>query len=251
MTPRNLAAFAALAIAAHFARHGGPALALVVALVGSAALGCLLVGSHSILAGAALGLLAAWGGPDVAVAVFGCLAMSALSAFRAGAFRAARRSAERDPLTGLLNRRGLRRATSGCLDAPLAVLSLDCDGFKRINDSLGHSSGDRALRAVATAAHSTAVAGEFVARIGGDEFALVLPGHDGSAALARLDALRRALDRACRSERFTVTLSAGIALLGRDGDSVEELLDRADRRMVRARAVVSAYDGVALPSAGL
>jgi diguanylate cyclase (GGDEF)-like protein len=96
--------------------------------------------------------------------------------------RAAEFAAEHDPLTGLLNRRGLaawvakRRLGGGCL------LFIDLDGFKRVNDHAGHEAGDRALMAVAGVLTSAVRTGDAVARVGGDEFVVVLDQRSGTRA---------------------------------------------------------------------
>jgi diguanylate cyclase (GGDEF)-like protein len=96
--------------------------------------------------------------------------------------RAAEYAAQHDPLTGLLNRRGLaawtanRRLAGGCL------LFIDLDGFKRVNDHAGHDAGDRALMAVAGVLTSAVRAGDAVARVGGDEFVVVLDQRSATRA---------------------------------------------------------------------
>ena len=108
--------------------------------------------------------------------------------------------AERDPLTGLPN----RRALDGFLadrDASLALLVCDLDHFKRVNDQLGHAAGDEALVAFAGILEGLARSSDLAVRLGGEEFALLLPGADSAAAFAVAERLLRATasaSRACR-----------------------------------------------------
>ncbi len=134
-------------------------------------------------------------------------------------------SASRDPLTGLANRRGFDSAldellaTSDRTGEPLSAALLDLDHFKAINDTEGHDAGDRVLRQVAeiwrTALPGTAV----LARHGGDEFALLLPGLSGPAAL---DLVRR-----IRASHPQIGMSCGVAEHRAD-DSAAQLMRRAD-----------------------
>ena len=102
-----------------------------------------------------------------------------------------------DPLTGLLNREGLReaaaRAVVGCRKdrLPLTVVHLDLDHFKEVNDNFGHASGDSLLRACAESWSAALADGEALARVGGDEFLLLLPGSDRPAAESSSSARRR------------------------------------------------------------
>lgn len=106
-----------------------------------------------------------------------------------------------DELTGLKNRRYFRArleeelAVSLRTSAPLAVAVMDLDRFKTVNDTFGHPEGDRVLKAVASAILSVVRRGESAARVGGEEFALLLPGADGGQAVAASERMRSAVAR--------------------------------------------------------
>jgi diguanylate cyclase len=152
--------------------------------------------------------------------------------------------AERDPLTGLPNRRALEQAlrqavaTAKSADAALSVAFCDIDSFKRLNDIHGHAVGDRVLRLVGDCLSD----GDdvFVGRQGGEEFVMVFEGVAAIEAAARVDAIRAAL--AARSLRSrsdgtpigSVTFSAGVAGLTQT-EEAEEVLARADRALYRAK----------------
>jgi predicted signal transduction protein with EAL and GGDEF domain len=108
-----------------------------------------------------------------------------------------RRMAERDPLTGLLNRRSfdaaLERVTT---DGPTTLIIFDFNDFKQINDVHGHPVGDEVLRAVASAAEHVVRDGDCIARIGGDEFAVIAPGAGHSGAIRLIEDLDNAIRRA-------------------------------------------------------
>ena len=137
-----------------------------------------------------------------------------------------------DPLTGLANYRRLAAVLeaeivrSGRTERPFAVVMFDVDGLKKINDKHGHMVGSRALCRVAEVLHMSCRAVDTAARFGGDEFTLVLPETDETAAqrvVARVND-RLKLDR----EQPVLKVSAGMALYPRDGDSAERVLDAAD-----------------------
>lgn len=97
-------------------------------------------------------------------------------------------AARRDPLTGLANRRAFDETLSGLpASSPFALLMLDLDGFKAVNDRLGHAAGDDLLRQVTGRLLEVVRDGDTLARLGGDEFAIILPGADASAAKAVAD----------------------------------------------------------------
>ncbi|WP_284617086.1 putative bifunctional diguanylate cyclase/phosphodiesterase [Aquabacterium humicola] len=156
-----------------------------------------------------------------------------------------RHMAHHDELTGLPNRALLHdRMTQALGQArrtgrPLALLFLDLDGFKYINDSLGHEVGDRLLRAVAGRLQSLVRQGDTVARLGGDEFVVMLvdlPRAEEAALVAH--EIVQALARPLRFDDrlLHVTASLGLATFPADGDSAELLLKQADAAMYRAKA---------------
>jgi diguanylate cyclase (GGDEF)-like protein/PAS domain S-box-containing protein len=150
--------------------------------------------------------------------------------------RRTRQEADTDALTGLANRRALDRALAAALGRAAArsravgVIVLDLDGFKAINDKLGHAAGDAALREVARRLRRCVRERDVVARFGGDEFVVVLTDvEDGSTAVA--DSVARI--RAALAEPFDVALRAavGSARFPADGTTAVELLAHADRAM--------------------
>lgn len=157
-------------------------------------------------------------------------------------YEALRAQAARDPLTGVYNRGffdemlrvqlGAARRTG----APVAVMMVDVDAFKPVNDRNGHAEGDRALRVVARALADTARASDTVCRYGGDEFCLVLPATGRDAAGELAERIREAVPAACAREGVArVTVTIGIAASPEDGAAPDELLEAADRRLYRGK----------------
>jgi diguanylate cyclase (GGDEF)-like protein len=154
-----------------------------------------------------------------------------------------RHLALRDELTGLHNRRSfeecLRREWSRahrCLQ-PLAVLAIDLDQFKPINDSFGHAVGDGVLRWFAKQLSSACREIDVVGRLGGDEFVILLPSTDAAAAELIGQRLERSVEQAADAPRLpgggAVRFSWGAAALADDARSPTELLIRADEAMYR------------------
>jgi len=156
-----------------------------------------------------------------------------------------------DPLTGLLNRRGFERELARSVayvkryGAGAALVFLDLDGFKPVNDRHGHAAGDAVLQAVARTLQRHVRASDVVARIGGDEFVVLLWNVTAEVAATKAAALERAvLANPIRWESSTLAVgaSAGVAVIG-PLDSPVELLARADASMYarkRARTVAPA-----------
>ena len=160
-----------------------------------------------------------------------------------------------DPVTGLPNRasllqflgRAVSRARSQ--DAKVAVLLLDLDRFKIVNDSLGHDMGDRLLKVVADRLRENLRDVDIVARLGGDEFAILLEGvSSDDEAVATAQRLLEALTPPARLNDYEIasTGSIGVALYPDHAESATELLQRADRAMYRAKQ--NGRDGYALYS---
>jgi diguanylate cyclase len=150
--------------------------------------------------------------------------------------------ARTDDLTGLANRRhfydSLRTVDAAGDGDPCAVLLVDLDRFKEVNDSLGHHSGDELLRAVGQRL-ATAVAGDGVlARLGGDEYAVLLRGVEEDGARRMAERMRTALDVpfALGPASIVVDGSVGIALAPQHGATAQELLQLADLAMYAAKA---------------
>jgi diguanylate cyclase (GGDEF)-like protein len=153
---------------------------------------------------------------------------------------ALRQQAVTDALTGLYNRRGWLEvahplvANANRHDLPMALLMLDIDWFKKINDSHGHDAGDRALRALGQLLREERRGGDVEARIGGEEFCLLLPGSDAEAA-RRLDAhLRQRLPGIAGQLGFPVDFSSGLAIR-RPNETLERMMVRADAALYAAK----------------
>ncbi len=150
--------------------------------------------------------------------------------------------ARTDWLTGLLNRRGLAQGAEETRarlphDATSAVLALDIDRFKAINDRYGHAAGDRVLRVLAWELTRRAGPDAVVARVGGEEFQVLLPGTDSDRAIRFAEALREGCSRleiSTKSGTIRPTVSIGVALLTRD-QSLDDAAHRADAALYRAK----------------
>lgn len=170
---------------------------------------------------------------------------------------------ETDPLTGLLNRRGFEARARlvgplvGRSGVPASIVICDLDHFKAINDTFGHAAGDRVI--VAFAAHLSAALGEdhIAGRIGGEEFAVILPGANAASARLFAESIRTALaDAGVEGLPAGVrpTASFGVAEL-RVEDTISAMLKRADHALYRAKGegrdcvrVASPDDTVDVPS---
>jgi two-component system cell cycle response regulator len=152
----------------------------------------------------------------------------------------AQRLATIDPLTGLMNRRAFLNALdieierSMRLDTPLALMLMDVDHFKAINDNRGHASGDTVLAAIGRLIVKQARRVDLVARWGGEEFVVALVGADAVTGLTAAERYREAVQRLSvldhTGDPIPVTASFGLAVL-ESGESIESVIDRADRAM--------------------
>lgn len=149
-----------------------------------------------------------------------------------------------DPLTGLSNRRHLiqqldREFTRAKrYQRPLSLVYLDLDGFKSMNDRFGHIFGDEILAGVSLQMRSVLRSADMLARIGGDEFAVLLPETDLGGAIRVAEKLRKSLtaySRRLGPALPTLTFCAGVAQLQEDDQSIDDLLGRADKAQYRAK----------------
>jgi diguanylate cyclase (GGDEF)-like protein len=152
---------------------------------------------------------------------------------------AAELAAETDPLTGLFNRRAamdrldaaIRSAGRG--DEPLSLVLFDLDHFKAINDTHGHATGDRVLCHFAAAGRSRLRAQDVFARVGGEEFMVLMPGTAAAEAARAVERLRRHIARDADAPGGAYTFSAGVA--EHRGGTAQTLFDRADDALYRAK----------------
>jgi diguanylate cyclase (GGDEF)-like protein len=153
-------------------------------------------------------------------------------------------AARTDAKTGLLNATAWQReadaevARAQRANSPLALLLVDVDHFKRVNDSHGHLIGDEVLRALAAELRQQVRESDVVGRFGGEEFTVLLPGTDDAGAYRIAERLRASaanLSVAAADARIRVTVSIGVAVLGQHGHDLFELLAAADAALYRAK----------------
>jgi diguanylate cyclase (GGDEF)-like protein len=148
-----------------------------------------------------------------------------------------------DHLTGMPNRRHYYELVAGEIrrnhryGEPFTVAYLDIDNFKAVNDTRGHAEGDTLLRQVATIIATTIRETDTVARIGGDEFALLLPETAGESALTVAAKVRRQLKMAVES-RWPVSFSMGMVTYLKSPATIDEVIGRADRLMYEVKETV-------------
>jgi diguanylate cyclase (GGDEF)-like protein len=217
------------------ARDQGWSVLLVPTLFTLASLALLVWGSVRRLPFETVGLAAA--------CVLCGLGRTALTFREVQALADSRRQARTDELTGLGNRRCLYESVQASLDglAPgehVAVMLVDLDRFKEVNDSLGHHVGDELLREVARRLSSAMRPGDVLVRLGGDEFAVALRGAGECQAIAVAGRLTAELEKACVLDGVLVYIAAsiGIAIAPDVANTVAGLLQRADIAMYQAKA---------------
>jgi len=151
-----------------------------------------------------------------------------------------------DELTGVYNYRYLEQRLTEELqrakrhNAPLSVIYIDFDNFKLVNDTFGHEAGNTVLQRVAQMARTSARGEDFVGRLGGDEFLIVLPQTDSAGALIAAERVKKKLDSmelvAATGERLDfLTYSLGVASYPASAETKDELIRAADEAMYRAK----------------
>ena len=177
--------------------------------------------------------------PDFVImfaAVLGCTAL--MGSWQArnhdGVREELARMSRTDPLTACLNRRGFEERAGEALrlaaenGTPLAVILVDLDGFKQVNDTSGHAAGDAVLKLTAERLAGAARPGDLIGRLGGDEFALLLHGVDGYSAKHAADRLEAALADVIRA-------SVGVALPPHHGTALDALIGWADKQLYEVK----------------
>jgi diguanylate cyclase (GGDEF)-like protein len=154
------------------------------------------------------------------------------------------REAVRDGLTHLYNHRFLQEKLIHESEAykrhgrPFSLVILDIDHFKQYNDAFGHPQGDKLLIALAGILKRSVRQVDFVARYGGEEFAIVLPECPKDKAIQVAERIRRNVEEYenAHQDRYNLTVSVGVSAFPADGDSKEEIFERADEALYRAKA---------------
>lgn len=159
--------------------------------------------------------------------------------------RALEEQAQRDPLTGLANRRyfmdrgHIEQSRASRHGHPLSLLMLDLDHFKRVNDTYGHKAGDVVLQKLSELLIENKREPDIAARLGGEEFVLLLPDTDLDAAVRVAERLRGAIAGSAvvtdTGETVRFTTSVGAAQMGGQVETLEQLLDQADQALYRAK----------------
>lgn len=144
--------------------------------------------------------------------------------------------AERDPLTGLLNRRGFADLWQSCVEqdvteGDIAVIALDFDNFKQLNDQYGHQAGDEALQDLAQILQQHTRDYDFASRLGGDEFVLVLPGCKKQEALQIAERIQQSYAATKQGEQHSISLGIAISRVG----AADDLLLLADKALYKAK----------------
>ena len=146
-----------------------------------------------------------------------------------------------DHLTGLLNRRGLYEQSNALFQVPqqgqhtVTVLFADLDGFKSINDTLGHPAGDKVLKEIGRLVAECMRASDIAARFGGDEFVLVLPDCALDDAIHVAHRLQAAVAAWAQHAGITLSISLGIGAAPMHGDDLDSVLERVDSAMYRGK----------------
>jgi diguanylate cyclase (GGDEF)-like protein len=189
------------------------------------------------------GAVAATGLRDwpAATACFAALAAATLLHARGAERRVVeyRRQAHHDPLTGVGNYRQLHERLLEATAADpqrFALLTLDVDRFKQINEEHGHLEGDRLLQEVGRVLVENVRGSDVVARQGGDEFSVLLPEADASGATLLAQRIEEALASIEAADHAPVRASIGVAVFPQDGATADDLLEKADLELRRTKA---------------
>lgn len=159
----------------------------------------------------------------------------------AGLFEEVKAQAVTDGLTGLYNRRYfeeyLKKEVTRALrqKQPFSIIGLDLDHLKQINDKYGHAFGDLAIRTVADVLKKNARSIDTAARMGGEEFNVILPGVDSKGAVAAAERIRKALEEVELDTINHVTASIGVATFLEHSENIEEILELTDQAMYQSK----------------
>jgi diguanylate cyclase (GGDEF)-like protein len=150
--------------------------------------------------------------------------------------------ARRDLLTGVDNRLAFEEKAEAAVasakrrQAPLTMAFIDCDDFKRVNDVLGHAAGDELLKVIGQSLRANVRPEDIVARVGGDEFAVIFKDCNGKCPHQAIRRLRRILSQELRNQGWDVTLSIGVATFKSVKGTYHDILRAADKLQYGAKA---------------